>query len=94
MYKLQEVRMKEIHLNCIEITGVKERFKKQIPKALIISQDVIVPIPLGRSRSLTPGSGSLKCPGWVFPVLPGGYMEGLYPKSGQLAQFPASPPIW
>jgi hypothetical protein len=46
MYKLQEVRMKEIHLNCIEITGVKERFKEQIPKALIISQDVVVPIPL------------------------------------------------
>jgi hypothetical protein len=34
MYKLQEVRMKEIHLSCIEITGVKERFKKHIPKAL------------------------------------------------------------
>ena len=48
MYKLQEVRMKEIHLNCIEIT------------------DVVVPIYLGRRRSLTPGSGSLKCPGWVF----------------------------
>jgi hypothetical protein len=36
MYKLQEVRMKEIHLSCIEITGVKER--KHIPKALSSSR--------------------------------------------------------
>jgi hypothetical protein len=47
------------------------RSQRAIQKAysegtLIISQDVIVPIPLGRRRSLTPASGSLKCPGWGY----------------------------